>query len=60
VVTLYVRECFNVWHRLPREVMEPLSVEVFKKSRCGTEGCGYSGRGGGGLMVELDDLRRFF
>ena len=48
------------WNRLPREVAEWPSLEVFKKtSRCGTSG--HHGRNGGvGCMVGLDDLRGLF
>lgn len=45
------------WHRLPREGVQPLTPEVFKK--CGDAalrdvGCGH---GGDGLVVGLGDLR---
>ena len=40
------------WKRLLREVVESLSLEVFKN--CGTEGRG--GDGGHALMVGLGDL----
>ena len=45
------------WHRLPREVMESLSLEVFKKH------VGVAVRdmvSGHGLVVGLDDLRGLF
>jgi len=50
-----VRRC---WNRLRRKVIESLSLEVFK--RCGPEGHDlFSGYGGDGLMIGLDDLNVF-
>lgn len=43
-----------------REVVESLSLEVFKKYVDGYWGLWASECGGGELMVVLDDLSRFF
>ena len=45
------------WHRLPREMVDSPSLEVFKsRVDVALRDVG-SGRGGGGLMVGLGDLR---
>ena len=41
------------WHRLPREVVQSPSVEMFKNCGCGTERCGLVGNGGGRWTVGL-------
>jgi len=48
------------WHRLPREVVESPSLEVFKNSVDGTLRGMVSGHGGGGLKVGLYGLRGLF
>ena len=48
------------WHRLCREVVESLSLAVFKKCADVALRGVVSGHGGDGLMVELDDLRCLF
>jgi len=48
------------WHRLPRQLVGSLSLEVFKN--CGDVALKdlISGHGGNGLVVGLDDLRGLF
>ena len=48
------------WHRLPRQLVGSLSLEVFKS--CGDVALKdlVSGHGGNGLVVGLDDLRGLF
>ena len=47
------------WHRLLREVVQSVSLEVFRK--CGTEGHDMvSGHDGNGLVVGCDSLRGLF
>jgi len=48
------------WHRLPRKVMESLSLEVFKKRAGGAARAMVSGHGGDGLMVGLDEFSGHF
>ena len=44
------------WHRLLREVVESLSLGVFLERVEVTQRDVVSGHGGGGQMVEVDDL----
>jgi len=48
------------WYRLPREVLQSPSLEIFKK--CGDVALRdvVSGYGGDGLMVAVDDISGFF
>jgi len=43
------------WHRLPREVVESPSLEVFKDHGDVAQRDVVSGYGGGGLVIRLDD-----
>ena len=45
------------WHRLPREVVESPSLEVFKNRVDVALGDTVSGHGGDGLTAQLNDLR---
>ena len=48
------------WHRLPREVVQSPSLEVFRsRVDVALRDVG-SGRGGGGLMVGIGDLSGLF
>jgi len=48
------------WHRLPREVEESPSLEVFRKRGDVALRHMVSGHGGGVSIVGLDDLRGLF
>ena len=48
------------WHRLPGEVVELPSLEVFRNHGDVALRDVVRGRGGGGLMVGRDDLRGLF
>ena len=48
------------WHRLPREVVQSLSLEVFQNRVDVALRAMVSGQGGGRLVAGLDDLRDLF
>ena len=48
------------WHTLPREVVESLSLEMFKSHVDVALRDVVSGRGGCGLTIGLDDLNSLF
>ena len=52
--------CVGHWHRLPWEVLESPSLEVFKRSVDVAKRDLMSGHGGSGLMDGLDDLSGLF
>ena len=59
-ITYPSKHWVTCWHRLPREVVESLTMEVFKKHEDVALRDMVSGHGGGGLVVGLDDLRGLF
>jgi len=53
----FTERAVRQWYRLPREVVESLSLEVLEECVDGALRNMVSWHGGDGLMVGLDDLR---
>jgi len=56
----FCKRAVRCWHRLPREVVESPSLEVFKNRVDGALGVTVSGHGGDGLAVGPGDLSGLF
>ena len=58
--TFLFERAVSHWHRMPREVMESLSLEVFKNRVHLALRDVVSGHGGDGLVIVFGDLRGLF
>ena len=58
--TFLFERAVSHWHRMPREVMESLSLELFENGVDVALRDAVSGHGGDGLVVRLGDLRGLF
>jgi len=56
----FSKRAVRQWHRMPREVVESPSLEVFEERVDVALKDTVSGHGGDELMVGLDDLNGFF